>query len=72
MPSKVKISLPEVRSAKNNLDAIRHHLKKNNISFGEAKTLALPYLKILNAYAESRANDFGVRHKMINFTSFMR
>ena len=66
------ILLKEARVSKEQLDAIRHRLKIGELTYDKARLLAEEPLKIMNTYMKQRAKDFGIKHRSISFTGFIR
>tara|TARA_Y100000310_G_C20435435_1_gene693500 strand:- start:230 stop:439 length:210 start_codon:yes stop_codon:yes gene_type:complete len=66
------ILLKEARMSKEQLDAIRHRLKIGELTYDKARLLAEEPLKIMNTYMKQRAKDFGIKHRSISFTGFIR
>ncbi len=58
--------------SKEQLDAIRHRLKIGELTYDKARLLAEEPLKIMNTYMKQRAKDFGIKHRSISFTGFIR
>jgi len=51
---------------------IRHMFKLGQISYDEAKLLALPFIKEMEVAAEKVAKEFGRTPPKFSFTSLMR
>lgn len=66
------VSIKEARMSKEQLDTIRYRFKIGEFTYDSAQLLAEEPLKIMNTYMKQRANDFGVKHHSISFTSYIR
>ena len=60
------------RKAKMRLDEIKSLYKLGKISHDDAKELAFEPLKTLNEEMTKLAKEFGRKHRIVEFTGFMR
>ena len=60
------------QQAKVRLDEIKSLYKTGGVSHDEAKKLSLKPLKTLNEEMAKVAKEFGRKHRVVQFTGFMR
>ena len=57
---------------KQEMDNIKLWLYSGAITYEQAQEMAKPHLEAMNAKSRELAKKFGVKPKLISFTSFMR